>query len=96
MLCEMTLAFCLSQGMVVGTTTVDLWSSRGLVETNPILGRGSFSAKQTVNASAITAGVLVAEHFIVKKWPGMKKPLTWVNFGISGAHLGAMGHNFRQ
>lgn len=95
-ICEAALALCLSQGAFLGSTAVDLASSKGLYETNPILGRGPFSAKQAVNASLIAAGVVLGEHFLIKKWPKSKKALIWVNFGLSGEHLGAAFHNFRQ
>lgn len=69
---------------LAATTYADMQSSHGLVELNPIMGRGIFGWEQTRNKT-IAVGVMVGiEYLVVKKWPKSQKVLRWVNFGYSG------------
>lgn len=84
-----------SQVVLIGSTTFDLASSRGLQEQNPLLGRGDFGGRQAAIGAGMTAGVLVFERWAVKRWPKAQKVFTIVNFGVSAGHVGAGVRNGR-
>ena len=86
-----------SQALLLGSTVADVLSSRGMVERNPILGRGDFRvANQGAKALGITGALIVAETLIVRKFPAAAKVLRFVNFGGAGAHGLAAAHNWRM
>jgi len=66
----------------------------GAYELNPIVGRGPFGTRQAATSLGITAGVLVAESLIVRKWPKMRRAFTWTNFGIAGVRGGTAIRNY--
>ena len=76
----------ISAAAVAISTAADLASSRGLYETNPLLGRGKFGKKQALRASLATAGVLTLEWLLIHHNPKLRAPLTKVNIGITGVH----------
>lgn len=81
---------------VAATTAGDIWSSRGLRELNPVVGRGDFGAIQIRN-KLIGVGALVAvEALILHKWPRAARPLAYVNFGYSVTTGVVVVHNLRQ
>ena len=89
--------FYTSQSALLATTFADVMSSRGLVERNPILGRGNFTiANQGARALGLTGGLIAAEMLLVRRWPASSHVFHWVNFGGSAAHGFAAAHNWRQ
>jgi hypothetical protein len=86
----------LSQATLMASTVLDVYSSRGLREVNPILGRGDFRmSNQGAKAIGITGALILAESLIVRKFPPSRKVFKYVNFGGSAAHGAAAVHNFR-
>jgi hypothetical protein len=57
------------------------------------MGQGVYGAKQAALESSMNAGIIVAEHFLVKKYPKTRRLFTVVNFGLSAYHLGSAVHN---
>jgi len=84
-----------SQIALLGSTGIDIASSWGLQERNPILGTGQFGWPQTGKAIGITVGLVLAERVIVKKFPASRRVLKWVNWAGAGAHGAAAVHNWR-
>lgn len=89
--------FRISQLTLIASTTADVLSSRGLIEQNPILGRGPFTLNnQGVKSFAITGGLILIESLLVRRFPSTQRVFSIVNFGASAAHAGATIHNVRQ
>ena len=88
--------FRVSEVAFVAATALDVQSSRGLVERNPLLGRSDFTLQnQGAKALAISAGVVALEEFIVRRRPGMARVFKWLNFGMAGVHGGVAVRNWR-
>lgn len=82
-----------SQAAFVAGATADLVTSRGLVEGNPVLGRGPFGARQAGIKIGITGGALVAQYFVTRRHPERERFYTWANFVAAGAWAGVAAHN---
>lgn len=78
----------IAEAAYLASATADVVTSRGLVERNPILGRGPFGARQAAISMGISAGVVLATEALGRKFPKLRKPLTvvlWVSAGTRGA-----------
>jgi hypothetical protein len=82
----------LSQATLAGATAWDLYSTqraiaRGVArEANPIL-RGADGNVRVGLAVGLTVGWQVLQELAIRKWPELRKPLTWVNFGHAGVRV---------
>jgi hypothetical protein len=52
-------------------------------EANPIL-RGADGSVRVGALVGITIGWQVFQEWAIRRWPGLCKPLSWVNFGHAG------------
>lgn len=80
---------------LAASSTLDAASSWGLVEQNPILGRGTFGSRQVLIKGGITGGAILTEYLFVRKHPERKHVLTLLNFSASGVLVGVSIHNWR-
>ena len=83
-----------SQSLLAASQAADAVSSRGLIETNPLLGRGPFGARQESIKGVATVGVIIAEWLIVRRWPGTARGFTWANYLTGAATFGVAGRNW--
>jgi hypothetical protein len=88
--------FSRSLPLYLGASTLDIASSYGLQERNPILGRGPFGARQTLTSGAITGGVALGAWALARWVPALRRPLGWVVVGMVGVRGGVAVHNWRQ
>ena len=81
---------------VVASQSLDIASSYGMRELNPMLAGpdGRFGAKATTIKLSATAAIIGVEYLIVKKWPGSARVLSKVNWGTSALTTGFAVHNF--
>ena len=81
---------------VVASQSLDIASSYGMRELNPMLAApdGRFGAKATTIKLGATAAIIGVEYLIVKKWPGSARVLSKVNWGTSALTTGFAVHNF--
>ena len=86
----------ISQASFAVATAADSASSWGLYETNPILGNGTFGAKQAAVHAGITSALIAAESVVVRRHPSLRKAFTVVNFAATGVLAGAVASNLRQ
>lgn len=86
-----------SQAVLIGSELVDAGSSWGSggVETNPILGRGPFGARQLGIKTGITLGLVVAERVAVRRHPWLRVPFTVANIVGSAVLVQAAVQNER-
>lgn len=84
-----------SVAAVAASSALDVHSSFGAYELNPIVGRGQFGSRQASISLGITAGVLVFEYLVVRKHPRFERTLTWTNFAVAGARAGTAARNYR-
>lgn len=86
-----------SQSALLGATLVDALSSRGGIELNPIMGRGDFTMhNQGSKAMGFTAGFVVVQTLMVRRWPSSARVLKYTNWFVAGSHGAAAIHNWRQ
>ena len=83
-----------SQSFLAASQSADAISSRGLIETNPLLGRGPFGARQESIKGVATVGVIIAEWLIVRRWPGTARGFTWANYLTGAATFGVAGRTW--
>ena len=86
----------ISVAFLVGANTMDTLSSRGAMESNPLLGRGQFGGRQIAIKSGITAGVILAERMILRKHPETRNFWTWANYGTGAAISAVAVRNWNQ
>lgn len=86
----------ISQVFVASSAVADVQSSWGRYELNPVLGRGQFGARQAAISAGITGGLLLLERPLVRHHPSLRKPLTVVNFVVSGIRFGVAAQNWGQ
>ena len=86
----------ISVAFFVGAQVMDTMSSRGAIETNPVLGRGQFGGRQMAIKSGIGAGVMLAERMILRKHPETQRFWTWANYGTSAAIAAVAVRNWNQ
>lgn len=68
---------------------LDIHSSLGGYELNPVLGRGRFGARQIGIKAAIVGGWQVAQWLVVRRWPETRRAATFVNY-TAAAGTGAV------
>lgn len=88
--------WAISVVFVTGATALDALSSRGMVEQNPILGRGPFGARQEAIKAGMTLGPIVAEWLILRKHPAAERPIIWGNYVYGGIGVFSAAHNLRE
>lgn len=81
---------------VVASQSLDIASSYGMIERNPLLAGpdGRFSTKALSIKLGTTAAIIGVEYLIVKKWSGSARVLSKVNWGTSALTTGFAVHNF--
>ena len=84
----------ISVAFFVGANAMDTMSSRGAIETNPVLGRGQFGGRQMAIKSGIAGGVLLAERMILRKHPETRNFWTWANYGTGTAIAAVAARNW--
>lgn len=89
-------AYKISVGAFVAANALDGHSSWGKYEANPVLGRGTFGARQTAVKTGIVAGVLLAEWLVVRHHPERKRWLKWINYGAAAGITVVAAHNYMQ
>jgi len=89
-------AWKLSVAAAATGTILDVQSSWGGYELNPVVGRGIFGVRQTVAVSVVTAGVMAFEYLLLRKHHRYARVLTWTNYIVAGAHTGAAVRNWRH
>jgi hypothetical protein len=86
----------ISVAFFVGAQAMDSMSSRGGFETNPVLGRGQFGARQAVIKAGIASGVVLAEQMILRRHPETQRFWTWANYGTGTAIAAVAVRNWSQ
>ena len=87
-----------SVAVVVAATLLDVASSRGGVETNPILRtrNGTFNTKRALLLkSAATGGMLATEAWVIRRSPSSDRSAATVNFVSGGALAGLAIRNWK-
>lgn len=79
-----------SQATLISAAVADTASSWGQYETNPILGRGQFGARQLAVKSGISIGGIYAFNRLDARHPRI---VTTVNFALTGLLGWAAAHN---
>jgi hypothetical protein len=85
-----------SVGFLAASEIVDVASSRGGNEMNPILGRGTFGAQQEATKSLLVGGIILAEWLILRHYPTHHRAAAIVNFAAGGVTTGVAVRNWRQ
>ena len=86
----------ISVAFFAGAQVMDTMSSRGAIETNPVLGRGQFGGRQMAIKSGIGAGVILAERMIMRKHPETRSFWTWANYATGTAIAAVAVRNWNQ
>ncbi len=86
----------ISLAPVLATQTLDVASSYGMRELNPVLAgsNGRFGAKAATMKLGATAALLGIEYLIVKAHPGAARVFTKINWSASILTGGLAVHNF--
>lgn len=81
---------------LVATQSLDIASSYGMREVNPLLAGpdGQFGSKAVAIKVGTTAAIIGVEYLIVKKWPSSGRILSKVNWGTSVLTGAIAAHNF--
>ena len=85
----------ISLAFFVGANAMDTLSSRGAMETNPVLGRGPFGGRQMAIKAGITSGMILAERLMIRKHPETRKFWTWANYGTGTAIAAVAARTWR-
>jgi hypothetical protein len=85
--------FAMSLVSFAGAETFDALSSRGMIEQNPILGRGPFGARQIGIKVSMGGALVAAEMLIIRRFPQTRRAFTWTNFIASGGTSAVAWHN---
>ncbi len=85
-----------SVAFLAGTQAMDIASSRGRMETNPILGYGPFGARQVAIKGSIFAAVVVGEWLILRRHLEMRRAFVWGNYIAGGVTAGVAVRNWRH
>ena len=84
-----------SQGAAMASSALDTASSWGGYELNPALGRGQFGMRQTAIKNSLTAGLLVAEVPLIRRYPRTKRAFIIANWAAAAIWTGAAIRNWR-
>lgn len=76
-------------------SALDIGSSWGAYETNPILGRGTFGYRQMGIKAGIVSTSILTEWLWLRKHPESQKVFVNVNVAASGLVVGVAIHNWR-
>lgn len=87
--------FRTAQVAFAAAATADILSSRGMHETNPLLGRGDFGARQIAISAGISFAAGYAAHKLQRSHPKLTKPLTIALFAMAGARGAVAFRNSR-
>ena len=81
---------------VAGSNGLDIASSYGKRELNPLLqgGNGSFDMSSVGRKAAIVSVMELPQLFLVRRSPRRMRMFTIVNFALSAALVGVSAHNF--
>lgn len=82
-----------SVSTLISANALDVASSYGLKEGNPLLGT-RFNGRSLAIKSGLTAGQLVAQYFVLRKHPERRRTAAIVNFAIAGGLGIVSAHNF--
>ena len=86
----------LSVGAQVAAQGLDIGSSWGGIEANPVLGRGQrYGWKATTLKLGVSLGGLAVQHYVLRRHPRHRKVATFVNFATAGATTGVAIRNWR-
>ncbi len=86
----------ISVGALATANALDIYSSRGGYELNPILGRGQFGTRQVATKSIIIAAPVLLEWLVLRRYPDKAKWFTWSNYIGAGVTMVGPIHNWRQ
>jgi len=86
----------ISVAALSGANVLDIASSRGGYELNPILGRGSFGTRQIAAKSVLIAAPVLVEWLVLRHHPDKAKWFVWANFIGAGSTMVGPVHNWRQ
>jgi hypothetical protein len=78
-------------------SSIRLNGNPNLRETNSLLASssGQFESRRAVAIQAgLAAAVLIPEYLLIRKYPKIAKPLSYVNFGLTAIPAHAAIHNF--
>ncbi len=75
-------------------SALDMESSWGKYETNPILGRGTFGARQTGIKAGMVGGSVLAEWLWLRRHPETSSVFVTVNVGVTGMLVSVSIHNW--
>ncbi len=86
----------ISLAPVIATQALDVASSYGMRELNPVLAGsdGRFGPRATGIKLGATAGLLGVEYLLVRKFPGSARVLSKINWSASILTTGFAIHNF--
>ena len=89
-------AWKISLAPVVAGQALDVGSSYGMRELNPMLAGpdGRFGAQGAGIKLGATAGLLGAEYLIVRKYPRSARVFSKINWSVSIVTTGFAAHNF--
>jgi hypothetical protein len=89
-------AWKISLAPVVASQALDVASSYGMRELNPMLAGpdGRFGAQGAGIKLGATAGLLGAEYLIVRKYPRSARVFSKINWSVSIVTTGFAAHNF--
>jgi len=86
----------ISVAFFAGAQAMDAVSSRGGIESNPVLGRGQFGASQAAIKAGIAGGVILSEWMILRRHPDTRRLWTWANYGAGTAVAAVAVRNWNQ
>ena len=82
---------------LTGAALADSWSSRGLIELNPIVARQNrFTVSSGELKLALVGFAFAAEWFVTRRRPQAAKGYARLNFGLAGGLAVVTVHNERQ
>jgi hypothetical protein len=81
-------AWAFSVAFFIGTQAFDVASSRGQMEANPILGRGTFGGRQIAIKGLLGGGFLLGEWLYTRRHPESRKAFMWANYAAGAATVG--------
>ena len=86
----------LSVGAQVASQGLDMASSWGGIESNPVLGRGQrYGWQATAIKGGIMLGCLAVQRYALRRHPEHKNKVAVVNFAMAGATTGVAIRNWR-